>query len=407
MCVCSNTDAHFFIGGIVLTQQQMINKKRRRIKKIMRFIMSWLIVIFTITGIVVLITSLLRIAVRAIGESTVKAVITQKKYDTVYVDDSDELYYVNGDGDAGENNDKYWNIALLGIDTRVGEDNAGGVRSDSILVLSVDRDTGDCKIISVYRDSLLSMYSDADRLAKVNEAYAAGGATEVINTLNKNLDLSIKDYVVVNFAGMADIIDAVGGIDIDITEDEKTFVNAYLDDNMANTGMVSEKLSESGLVHFNGLQALAYCRVRYTDFYDASGNVYKFDMGRTARQRLVLEELSQKVRTYDKTKIGRLLDSIFAENQNSIFTNIEYNKVIDNLELVFKVDLDVSDGFPFDYQFVKYDGAEVVAADSLESNVKKLHEILYGETEYEVSDTVKQISSRLDNAAGIGTGKEY
>ena len=382
-------------------------KKKRRIKKLIRFIVSWTVVICTITGIVLLVTSLAKVLVRAIGKSAVKSVVTQEKYDAIYVNDNEKEYHVNENSNADDNKGKYWNIALFGVDTRAGENNTEGVRSDSILVVSIERDTGACKIISIYRDSLLSMYSDKDKLAKVNEAYFEGGAFEAVNTLNKNLDLDISDYVIVNFAGMADIVDAVGGIDIDITDEEKTFINAYLDDNMVNTGMVSEKLTESGDVHLNGLQTLAYCRIRYTDFYDAYGNSYKYDMGRTARQRLVLEELSKKVRTYDMAKLGKLLNSIFSYNQDLMYTNIEYSEVMDNLELAAKLSLSVSDGFPFDYQFIRYDNAEVVAADTLEENVKKLHDVLYGETDYEVSDTVKRINNKLDKVTGRDVGEEY
>lgn len=238
-----------------------------------------------------------------------KTVISEDKYNSIYISDEGETYHIN-DNQVKNTSKGFWSIALFGIDTRIGEENQSGVRSDSIMVLSINRDNGECNVVSIYRDSLVNIYNTQE-YAKVNEAYTRGGAIEAVNTLNQNLDLEINDYVVVNFSGLANIIDILGGVDLNITDNELEYINAYLDDNMANTGMYSEKLTESGNVHLNGLQTLAYCRIRYTDF-------------------------------------------------------------------------------------LSYNGADVVTAYSWETDVKKLHNILYGDNGYEISNTVRMINDRLE-----------
>lgn len=230
------------------------------------------------------------------------------------------------------------------------------------MVLSINRDNGECNVVSIYRDSLVNIYNTQE-YAKVNEAYTRGGAIEAVNTLNQNLDLEI---------------------------------NAYLDDNMANTGMYSEKLTESGNVHLNGLQTLAYCRIRYTDFYGDDGVVYKYDMGRTARQRVVMNKLALKLSSLDMTKLRRILNTILGNDKKWIFTNIAYDDAINSLSLALKFKIVSSQGFPFDYDFLSYNGADVVTVYSWETDVKKPHNILYGDNGYEISNTVRMINDRLE-----------
>ena len=308
--------------------------------------------------------------------------ISEDKYNSIYISDEGETYHIN-DNQVKNTSKGFWSIALFGIDTRIGEENQSGVRSDSIMVLSINRDNGECNAVSIYRDSLVNIYNTQE-YAKVNEAYTRGGALEAVNTLNQNLDLEINDYVVVNFSGLANIIDILGGVDLNITDNELEYINAYLDDNMANTGMYSEKLTESGNVHLNGLQTLAYCRIRYTDFYGDDGVVYKYDMGRTARQRVVM------------TKLRRILNTILGNDKKWIFTNIAHDDAINSLSLALKFKIVSSQGFPFDYDFLSYNGADVVTAHSWETDVKKLHNILYGDNGYEISNTVRMINDRLE-----------
>ena len=163
------------------------------------------------------------------------------------------------------------NIALFGIDTEDGE-NKG--RSDAIMIASVNGKTGKIKLISIARDTYVDVPERGK--TKINHAYAYGGAALAIQTINENFDLNIKDYVTVNFDSLADVIEELGGIDLEVTAAERQQINNYL--------LKGEKLQEAGMVHLTGPQAVSYSRIRKIDS----------DVMRGERQRKVLECLFQK-----------------------------------------------------------------------------------------------------------------
>lgn len=169
----------------------------------------------------------------------------------------------------GENQIK--NIAFFGVDSRE-HDYVG--RSDAILVASVNGKTGKIKLISIARDTYVSVPEHGN--TRINHAYAYGGAELAIQTINENFGLDITDYVTVNFDSLADIIDAFGGIELEISEAEREQINAYL--------LSGEPLRQSGLVQLNGPQAVSYSRIRKIDS----------DTMRAARQRKVLSCLFEK-----------------------------------------------------------------------------------------------------------------
>lgn len=166
---------------------------------------------------------------------------------------------------------KIMNIALFGIDSQ-NEENKG--RSDAILIASVNGKTGKIKLISVARDTYVDVPGNGK--TKINHAYAYGGPELAIQTINENFDLNITDYVSVNFDSLADVIDEMGGIELEVTDAERQQINNYL--------LKGEKLQESGLVHLTGPQAVSYSRIRKIDG----------DVMRGERQRKVLECLFQK-----------------------------------------------------------------------------------------------------------------
>lgn len=170
-------------------------------------------------------------------------------------------------------NGKITNIALFGLDSR-NHDYEG--RSDAIMVASVNGKTGKIKLISIARDTYVNIPGYGQ--TKINHAYAYGGAELAIQTINENFNLDITDYAAVNFDSLADVIDAMGGIDLEVTEEERYQINAYL--------LEGEPLRESGMVHLNGPQAVSYARIRKID----SDNM------RTERQRKVLECLFEKAK---------------------------------------------------------------------------------------------------------------
>ena len=194
----------------------------------------------------------------------------------------------------------YRNIALFGVDSTEGA-LTKNTRSDTIMIASINLDTGDCKLVSVYRDTYLNLSNDTYN--KCNAAYAKGGPMQAINMLNMNLDMNITDFVTVGFSGLTETIDALGGVYIDVKEAEISHLNNYQisivgtsKDGKTYTAAEGSytPVTQAGYQKLNGLQATAYCRIRYV------GN----DFERTARQRRVLK--TKKIKKQLKIKIKHL-----------------------------------------------------------------------------------------------------
>lgn len=191
--------------------------------------------------------------------------------------------------------EKIINIALFGIDSR--SENYSG-NSDSIMILSVNTANGNIKLVSVMRDSLVNMVKQDNGKTpnpnKINSAYARGGATYAIKVLNENFDLDIQKAITVNFFGMAEIIDAVGGIEINVLKREmnaKNGLNSNIKEQAQKVGKKPTLVTEPGLQKLNGMQAVAWARIRSVSNEQGTAN----DYGRTDRQRIVMEKLLEKV----------------------------------------------------------------------------------------------------------------
>ena len=177
-------------------------------------------------------------------------------------------------------------VVLLGIDTEEG--NAG--RSDAILLASIDRENNQIHLCSVARDSRVENEGYGQR--KLNAAYAYGGGELTVQTLNENFGLQLASYVAVNFSGMADIVDQLGGVDVELSEGELSYL-----------GSAGQGLSAGTSVRLNGKQAVAYSRIRYLDNDDV----------RTSRQREVLEGLLNQVRDLDEQECLVLMDQLLEQ----------------------------------------------------------------------------------------------
>lgn len=210
------------------------------------------------------------------------------------------------------------NVALFGIDTR--QKNSFKGLSDSIMILSLNTETKTVKIISVMRDSLVPINNDGKTsYAKINSAYQKGGPELAIKTLNTVFDLDISEYATVNFFGMADIIEAVGGIDVELTHGEvtgKNNINDCVREICGELGVSSEKyyVKSAGNHHLNGIQAVAYSRIRYVANIWGTNN----DYGRTDRQRYVMEQLFNKALTLDKSKYMGLAKALMPCAETSL-----------------------------------------------------------------------------------------
>ena len=289
----------------------------------------------------------------------------------------------------GVNQEGFKNIALFGTDNRAGE--TSGVRSDCIIVASINTNTKEVKMLSVYRDTMLQQADGT--YDKANSAYATGGAEAAINMLNKNLDLDITDYVTVYFLALADAVDLLGGIELDLTEEEVVHMNNYCVETSEITGKDYERIEPevAGTYQLNGVQAVSYARIRYT----AGG-----DFERTSRQRLVIEKLVEKAKSADLGTINKVIDAVFPE----ISTSFSSTEIIGLAADVFNYELGENSGFPFTPETPEsipgYSGSYVVAA-GLADNVRQAHEFLFGDEDYEPTEVVQGISDELSEMTGI------
>ena len=288
----------------------------------------------------------------------------------------------------------YTNIALFGVDARDKEPESliKDAHSDAIIIASINNKTKDVKLISVYRDTcLLSTVpssSGSDIYRKATETYYFGGPEAAINMLNTNLDMDITDYVTVNFEALIETIDLLGGIDLEIDENEQFYINGYMTETCEITERPYEELTEVGNVHLTGLQATAFCRIRY-----GGGDDYK----RTERQREVLSLMFEKAKKMDVIKLNNIIDKVFP----MISTSLSSSELISMASSVMSYNLVDTTGFPFDKKTKTISEGDCVFAVSLESNVEKLHEYMFGDTDYKVSDTVNNISNVLINKTGF------
>ncbi len=214
--------------------------------------------------------------------------------------------------------DDVTNIALFGVDAREKDDFSGN--SDSIMILSVNKKTNQIKIISIMRDSLVPIASDNGTCyEKINYAYQLGGSTLAVRTLNRIFGLDIKAYATVNFYGMGDIIDAVGGITATITRSEISNylgINAMISEQCGYLDLDPEDyyITEPGEQVLNGVQAVAYARIRYAENSEGSFN----DFGRVERQHFVMQQLLSKALELDVTGYPKLVKSLLPYVKTSL-----------------------------------------------------------------------------------------
>lgn len=289
----------------------------------------------------------------------------------------------------------YLNVALFGVDSR--EASLGkGTRSDTIMIASLNQETGEVKISSVYRDTILQQ-SDGT-YNKANAAYSFGGVEEAVALLNKNLDLNIEHYVAVNFNAMIDVIDTLGGLDIELTEEEVKYTNMYCDETAVVTGRpFEEDLVGAGVHHLDGVQATSFCRIRYT-----KGDDFK----RTERQRLVIEKIVEKLQAANLATINKIADDVFAE----VGTNFTLPEILSYAKDFKKYTLGETTGFPFNKSTGTLSGiGSSVLPTDLAGDVQQLHQFFFGDDGYTPSDVVLSIDAGVKKKAtdvGKGTTKD-
>ena len=283
---------------------------------------------------------------------------------------------------------KYWTVAVFGVDSRDGNLGAGAL-SDVIMLASINRKTGDVNLTSVYRDTYLQI-DDEGKYHKINEAYFKGGPKQAIAALNRNFDLDIDDYVTFNWKAVAEGLNVLGGVDLDISDKEFAYINAFITETVQGTGLGSVQLEHSGMNHLDGVQAVAYARLRLMDT----------DFNRTARQRKVLELAMQKAKAASKKTLVATAMTVMPDIQ----TSIGADDILDIAKTVKKYNIQNAVGFPFSRDTTNVGKMNVVVPATLVSNVAQLHPFLYGDdvAGYTPSAKVQEISAHIQKKTGIG-----
>lgn len=277
----------------------------------------------------------------------------------------------------------YKQVVLFGVDSREGQLNKG-TRTDTIIIASINKETNEIKLCSVFRDTYLNLSND--EYNKCNSAYAKGGPEQAINMLNMNLDMNIENYITVGFKGVVKTVDSLGGVPIDVQSNEISHLNNYqycMNDEL-NLGGYTE-VTSTGLQTLNGLQATAYCRIRYT----GDG-----DFTRARRQRDVVTQMSEKAKQTDVTKLVGIAEDAL----NYVSTNFTSDEIIDVAKNASKYTVVGSDGFPFESNrttgTIGSKGSCVIPKD-LSTNVTMLHKFFFDVDDYDPSDKVKECSDKV------------
>ncbi len=280
----------------------------------------------------------------------------------------------------------HWTFAVFGVDSR-DKNVLKGTNSDVIMICDVNQDTGEIKLVSVFRDSYLNL-DDKGTYNKINQAYFVGGPTQAVKALNKNLDLNITDYVTFNWNAVANGINVLGGIDMNISKAEFYYINSFITETVKGTGIGSHQLTHAGENHLDGVQAVAYGRLRLMDT----------DYARTERQRKVVEAAFQKAIKADLKTLNSLVGAVLPQ----VSTCIDVNDIFGMIKNVSKYHIGDTMGFPAarGEASIPKKGACVIP-QTLESNVVALHQFLYGEENYVPSKTVKEISARIASDTGM------
>ena len=286
----------------------------------------------------------------------------------------------------------YWTVAVFGVDSR-GSNTGKGANADVNMVFNINRDTGEIRIVSVFRDSYLNI-DDKGSYNKLNQAYFVGGASQAVKALNKNLDLDIQDYVTFNWKAVADAINILGGIDMEISKAEFSYINSFITETQKATGIPTTQLKSAGMNHLDGVQAVAYGRLRLMDT----------DFARTERQRKVIQAAFEKAKKADFSVLNNIIVTVAPQ----VSTNIDTMDLVRMAQDISKYHIGETGGFPFargDANMGKK-GACVIPT-TLESNVVELHKFLFDDEDYTTTDQVKQISAKIISDTGLSKEGEF
>ncbi len=331
-----------------------------------------------IFGIIVLILVLIGLGIGVGGYIYVRNSLGQMQQ----VEINEEAIEVN-EG-VKESLEGYRTIALYGVDSREYEKEKG-TRSDCIMLAIINQKTKAVKLVSVYRDTYLQIGNRG--LDKITHAYAYGGAELSMSSLNTNLDLNIKEFATVNFDSLIDIVNAVGGININIEKSEIEHMNFYIKEMQEQLGRQSSLIVKTGNQNLDGMQAVAYSRVRYT-----AGGDYK----RTERMRDVLMAIAEKIKKLGVSDLNKLAKIVLPK----VYTNISPDEIISMIPQIATYNFSESMGWPYETKGDTIGGVWYGVPVNLAENVRKLHVEVLEQDDYKVSDRVQEISDSIIKKTG-------
>ena len=287
----------------------------------------------------------------------------------------------------------YRNIAVMGVDARQGEDKAN-TRTDAIIVASLNKKTGDVSLISVMRDSYLEMDSSTGdpMFDKITHAHVYGGPVNTCKSLNKGLDLNISEFIVMDWSSVADTVDALGGITVDVQENEIYDLNHWGPETAENTGRTWTEIYNTGEQRIDGVQAATYCRIRKN-----SGG----DTGRTERMRKVIMAILKEVKAHP-SKITTVADKVLPE----VTTNMGTFDITTLLPQVINFDISKSIGYPYNYYGGSVAGSWKAVPTTLSYNATRLHEEAFKQEGYVPTARLEEMSENIIYNTGISEGYE-
>ena len=358
-------------------QKRLLKKKRRKRK-----------IILLVVEIIVLLIVLAALYVWQALNKIEKADPSSSKLDAADLNiNEDEL-----EEETIEIMKGYEDVALFGVDNYF-NGHADSGNSDVIMIASINNDTKEVKLVSVYRDTFLEtdiQTADSPNFHKANRAFAIGGAEQSIRMLNASLDLDIEHFITVDFKVVTDVVNMLGGVEVEVDSAELKYINHHIDTTAKATGDTPVHLTTTGLQTLNGTQATAYARIRST-----AGS----DFARAERQREVINQIVKKAKKTDLPTINKIINQVFPE----ICTNYTNTDIIRLAAAMFDYELSDSTGFPFSKYPARLGGSkgDVVICADLENNVRALHRYLYNDNSYVPSATVVNYSNLIKNNYGV------
>lgn len=288
---------------------------------------------------------------------------------------------------VAEELDGYRNIVLLGIDARNMQDDSN-TRSDAMIIVSIEEATGNIRLISIARDTYVSLGADYG-LDKMTHAYFYGGATQTMRAINRNLDLNCEEVVVVNWKSVADAVDAMGGVEIDVQQSEIKELNKITLHTAKIIGGSTDLITAPGKQTLNGNQAVAYGRIRKDHVQG--------DYRRNERMKILIAACFEKAKTMSFSELNALTSQILPQ----VKTNMTNSQMVELLLDINTYSITESVGWPYTNSGWTHNGVWYGVPRTLERNVVKLHGELFNQPDYVPTDTVKKISNQISTLSGM------